>query len=67
MKQFLKNKPLTSSVEPSYTRQQSEQSEQSEQESPEQEALVYLFQNPDPPEEQPSYPPLSQKSQICNN
>ena len=43
----------TSSVEPSYTRQQSEQSEQ---ESPEQEALVNLFQNPDSPQEQPSYP-----------
>ena len=51
----------TSSVEPSYTRQQSEQSEQ---ESPEQEALVNLFQNPDPPQEQPLYPPLSQFSDI---
>ena len=49
----------TSSVEPSYTRQQSDQSEQ---ESPEQEALVNLFQNPDPPQEPPSYPPLSQIS-----
>ena len=54
----------TSSVEPSYTRQQSEQSEQSEQESPEQEALVNLFQNPDPPQEQPLYPPLSQISDM---
>ena len=51
----------TSSVEPSYTRQQSEQSEQ---ESQEQEALVNLFQNPDPPQEQPSYPPLSQISDM---
>ena len=51
----------TFSVEPSYTRQQSEQSEQ---ESPEQEALVNLFQNPDPPQEQPLYPPLSQISDI---
>ena len=51
----------TSSVEPSYTRQQSEQSEQ---ESPEQDALVNLFQNPDPPQEQPLYPPLSQISDI---
>ena len=34
-----------SSVEPSYTRQQSEQSEQ---EAPEQEALANLFENPDP-------------------
>ena len=51
----------TSSVEPLYTRQQSEQSEQ---ESPEQEALVNLFQNPDPPQEQPLYPPLSQISDI---
>ena len=51
----------TSSVEPSYTRQQSEQSEQ---ESPEREALVNLFQNPDPPQEQPLYPPLSQISDI---
>ena len=54
----------TSSVEPSYTRQQSEQSEQSEQESPTQEALVNLFQNPDLPQEQPLYPPLSQVSDI---
>ena len=46
----------TSSVEPSYTRQQSEQSEQ--------EALVNLFQNPDPPQEQPLYPTLSQISDI---
>ena len=48
----------TSTVEPSYTRKQSEQ------ESPEQEALVNLFQNPDPPQEQPLYPPLSQISDI---
>ena len=41
-----------------------QQSEQSEQESPEQEALVNLFQNPDPPQEQPLYPPLSQISDI---
>ena len=46
----------TSSVEPSYTRQQSEQSEQ--------EALANLFQNRDPPQEQPLYPPLSQISDI---
>ena len=46
----------TSSVEPSYTRQQSEQSEQ--------EALVNLFQIPDPPQEQPLYPTLSQISDI---
>ena len=46
----------TSSVEPSYTRQQSEQSDQ--------EALVNLFQNPDPSQEQPLYPPLSQISDI---
>ena len=51
----------TFSVEPAYTRQQSEQSEQ---ESPEQEALVNLFQNPDSPQEQPSYPPSSQFSDI---
>ena len=51
----------TSSVEPLYTRQQSEQSEQ---ESPTQEALVNLFQNPDLPQEQPLYPPLSQVSDI---
>ena len=49
----------TSSVEPSYTRQQSEQSEQ---ESPTQEALVNLFQNPVLTQEQPLYPPLSQVS-----
>ena len=47
----------TSSVEPLYTRQQSEQSEQ---ESPEQEALVNLFQNPDLPQEQLLYSPQSQ-------
>ena len=46
----------TSSVEPLYTRQQSEQSEQ--------EALTNLFQNSDPPQEQPLYPPLSQISDI---
>ena len=51
----------TSSVEPSYTRQQSDQSEQ---ESPEQEALTNLFQNPDLPQEQLSYPPLSQISDM---
>ena len=51
----------TSSVEPSYTRQQSEQSEQ---ESPEQETLVNHFQNPDHPQEQLLYPPLSQVSDI---
>ena len=44
----------TSNVEPLYTRQQSEQSEQ--------EALANLFQNSDPPQEQPIYPPLSQIS-----
>ena len=46
----------TSNVEPLYTRQQSEQSEQ--------EALANLFQNSDPPQEQPLYPPLSQISDI---
>ena len=46
----------TSNAEPSYTRQQSEQSEQ--------EALANLFQNSDPPQEQPLYPPLSQSSDI---
>ena len=46
----------TSSVEPLYARQQSEQSEQ--------EALANLFQNPDPPQEQSLYPPLSQISDI---
>ena len=51
----------TSSVEPSYTRQQSAQSEQ---ESPEQKALVNLFQNLDPSQEQPLYPQLSQISDI---
>ena len=51
----------TSSVEPSYTRQQSEQSEQ---EAPEQEALATLFQNPNPSQEQPLYLPLSQISDI---
>ena len=51
----------TSSVEPSYTRQQSEQSEQ---ESPTQEAHVNLFQNPDLPLEQPLYPPQSQVPDI---
>ena len=54
----------TTSVEPSYTRQQSEQSEQSEQDSPIQDALVNLFQNPDPSQEQPLYPPQSQVSDI---
>ena len=51
----------TFSVEPSYTRQQSEQSEQ---ESPTQEAFVNLFQNPDLPQEQPLNPPQSQVSDI---
>ena len=51
----------TSSVEPLYTRQQSEQSEQ---ESPEQEALVNLFQNPDLPQEQLLYSPQSQAPDI---
>ena len=46
----------SSNVEPLYTRQQSEQSEQ--------EALANLFQNSDPPQEQPLYPPLSQISDI---
>ena len=46
----------TSNVEPLYTRQQSEQSEQ--------EALANLFQNSDPPQEQPLYPPLLQISDI---
>ena len=43
----------SSNVEPLYTRQQSEQ-----------EALANLFQNSDPPQEQPLYPPLSQISDI---
>ena len=51
----------TSSVEPLYTRQRSEQSEQ---ESPEQEALVNLFQNPDFPQEQLLYSPQSQAPDI---
>ena len=51
----------TSSVEPLYTGQQSEQSEQ---ESPEQEALVNLFQNPDLPQEQLLYSPQSQAPDI---
>ena len=42
----------TCNVEPLYTRQQSEQSEQ--------EDLINLFQNPDPPQDQPLYPPISQ-------
>ena len=46
----------TSNVEPLYTRQQSEQSEE--------DALANLFQNSDPPQEQPLYPPLSQNSDI---
>ena len=45
---------LTSKCEPLYTRQQSEQSEQ--------EVLANLFQNSDPPQEQPLYPSLSQIS-----
>ena len=48
----------TSSVEPLYTRQQSEQ------ESPEQEALVNLFQTPDLPQEQLLYSPQSQAPDI---
>ena len=54
-------KEQTTSVEPSYTRQHSEQSEQ---ESPTQEPFVNLFQNPDPSQEQPLYPPQSQVSDI---
>ena len=46
----------TSNIEPLYTRQPSEQSEQ--------EALANLFQNSDPPQDQPLYPPLSQISDI---
>ena len=46
----------TSNVEPLYSRQQSEQSEQ--------ESLANLFQNSDPPQEQPLYPPHSQISDI---
>ena len=46
----------TSNVEHLYTRQQSEQSEQ--------ETITNLFQNSDPPQEQPLYPPLSQISDI---
>ena len=46
----------TSNGELLYTTQQSEQSEQ--------EALANLFQNSDPPQEQPLYPPLSQISDI---
>ena len=46
----------TSNVELFYTRQQSEQSKQ--------EALANLFQNSDPPQEQPIYTPLSQISDI---
>ena len=46
----------TSNVELLYTRQQSEQSEQ--------EDLNNLFQNSDPPQEHPLYPPLSQVSDI---
>ena len=46
----------TSNVEPLYTRQQSKQSEQ--------EAFTNLFQNFDPPQDQPLYPPLSQISDI---
>ena len=51
----------TSSVEPLYTRQQSEQSEQ---ESPEQEAFVNIFQNPDSPQEQLLYSPQLQAPDI---
>ena len=46
----------TSNVDLLYTRQQSEQSEQ--------EAFANLFQNSDPPQEKPLYPPLSQISDI---
>ena len=46
----------TSNVEPLYTRQQSDLSEQ--------EALANLFQNSDPPQDQPLYPPLSQLSDV---
>ena len=42
----------TSNVEPLYTRQHSEQSEQ--------EDLTNLFQNSDPPQDQPLNPPISQ-------
>ena len=59
-------KEQTTSVEPSYTRQHSEQSEQSEQESPTQEPFVNLFQNPDPSQEQPLYPPQSPQSQVSD-
>ena len=59
MKQLLKNKPLVLNLHI-----RDKQSEQSEQESPEQEALVNLFHNPDPPQEQPLYPPVSQISDI---
>ena len=46
----------TSNFEPLYMRQQSEQSEQ--------EDLTNLFQNSDPPQDQPLYPPISQISDI---
>ena len=49
----------TSNVELLFSRQQSEQSEQ--------EALANLFQNSDPPQEQPLYPPLSQIFTIHQN
>ena len=51
----------TSSVESLYTRQQSEQLEQ---ESPEQEAFVNIFQNPDSPQEQLLYSPQLQAPDI---
>ena len=46
----------TFNVEPLYTRKQSEQSEQ--------EDLTNMFQNSDPPQDQPVYPPISQISDI---
>ena len=51
----------TFSVEPLYTRQQSEQSEQ---ESSEQEAFANIFHNPDSPQEQLSYSPQLQAPDI---
>ena len=46
----------TSNVEPLFTRRQSEQSEQKD--------FTNYFQNSDPPQEKPLYPPLSQVSDI---
>ena len=51
----------TSSVEPLYTRQESEQSEQ---ESSEQEAFANIFHNPDSPQEQLLYSPQLQAPDI---